>query len=98
IMINNRLRGALQGAMAGLRLLSEERSVRLDSARALQREMAPERLPLVEKALEQESDTQIRSILLLAAATARLESEDAAVRLEAVKALSASSNASLVPL
>ena len=98
IMINNRLRGALQGAMAGLRLLSDDRRIRLDSARALQRDMAPEQLPLVEKALEQESDPQIRSILSLVAATARLESEDAALRLEAAKTLSASSNASLVPL
>ncbi len=98
IMINNRLRGALQGAMAGLRLLSEDRRIRLASALELQRSMAPEQLPLVQKALEQETDTQIRSILSLVAATAQLQSEDAALRLEAAKNLAASSNASLVPL
>jgi urea transport system permease protein len=98
ITVNNRLRAAIEGAMSGFRLLSENRDERLSAALDLQKNTDPGQLPLIEKALAKETDAEIQSILKLAAATANLQSPDPAVRKEAVIALADSSNASLKPL
>ncbi|OWW18831.1 urea ABC transporter permease subunit UrtB, partial [Noviherbaspirillum denitrificans] len=98
ITINNRLRGALEGAMSGFRLLSDKRDERLAAALDMQKGADPGQLPMINKALEKESDAEIKAILKLAAATANLQSPDATVRKDAVTALADSSNASLKPL
>jgi urea transport system permease protein len=98
ITINNRLRAAVDNALSGYQLLSDNPAVRLRSALDLQRSVDPAQLPLIGKALEKETDPQIRSTLQLVAATVNLQSPDAATRKAAVKALAASTNANLVPL
>lgn len=98
ISVNNRLRGAVEGALSGLKLLSEKRDERLAAATELQKNAGATHAPLVEKALEKETDPEIREMLQLVAATANLSSEDAAVRLAAARALATSSNAALLPV
>ena len=98
ISVNNRLRGAVEGALSGFKLLSENRHERLAAALEMQKSADPGQLPLVEKALEKETDSEIKSILTLVAATANLQSSDASVRKAAVTALADSSNASVKPL
>ncbi|MGH8806501.1 MAG: urea ABC transporter permease subunit UrtB [Noviherbaspirillum sp.] len=97
ITVNNRLRGAVDGALSGFKLLSQDRKERLAAALEMQKSADPGQLPLIIKALAKETDTEIKSILSLVAATANLQSPDAATRRDAVKALATSSNASLKP-
>ena len=98
ITVNNRLRGAIDGALSGLQLLSPDRKQRLAAAAEMQKGADPAQLSLIEKALQKESDPEIRNMLALAAATAHLQSPDAAVRRAAVIALADSSNANLKPV
>ncbi|HVL76350.1 MAG TPA: urea ABC transporter permease subunit UrtB, partial [Noviherbaspirillum sp.] len=97
ITVNNRLRNVLQGALSGFRLFSPDRNVRLAAAQEMQRNADAGQLPLIEQALEKETDARIRDVLEQAAAMARLESDDPALRRSAIEALAGSSNASLVP-
>ncbi|KAB8045203.1 urea ABC transporter permease subunit UrtB [Janthinobacterium aquaticum] len=97
VMVNNRLRSAVQGALSGLALLSPERATRLAAASELQKSVDPAQAPLIRKALAQESDAQIRQILAQVIASADLQSSDAPVRRQAVLALGGSSDARLLP-
>jgi urea transport system permease protein len=97
ISVNNRLRGAIDNALAGMRLFSPDRSQRLAAALALQRGVDASQAPLIGKALEKESDPDIKSILELISATANLQSPEAAVRRNAVRSLAGSTNANLGP-
>jgi urea transport system permease protein len=98
ITVNNRLRNAVNSALAGLKLLSGSREERLTSALDLQKNADPVLLPLIGMALKKETDPKIASILQLAAATANLQSPDAAARKAAVEALAHSGNANLRPI
>jgi urea transport system permease protein len=98
ISVNNRLRGAVAQALAGLRLFSPSRVVRLAAVRDMQSNPALEQTPLISKALGTESDPQIRALLQLVSATANLQSSDAGVRKSAVRELAASTNANLRPI
>ncbi|MFC7513465.1 urea ABC transporter permease subunit UrtB [Herbaspirillum sp. GCM10030257] len=97
ITVNNRLRGAVEGALSGFRLLSHDNSERLAAALAMQKGADPGQLPLITRALEKETDPQIKSVLQMVVATANLQSPDAATRKSAVEALKGSSNANLKP-
>jgi urea transport system permease protein len=97
ITANNRLRGAVEGALSGLKLLSQNRDERLHAALGLEKSIDAAQLPLVMKALERETDPAIKSVLQMAAATANLQSPDPAARKEAVKTLADSTNANLKP-
>ena len=98
VMVNNRLRGAVEEALSSLKLFSADRATRLAAALELQKDADPARLPLIEKALAKENDGEIQGILRMVAATAKLQSPDAAVRKQAVQALAGSSNANLIPI
>lgn len=98
ISINNRLRGAIDNALSGLKLFSAEKSVRLAAATSLQTDASLEQLPLISKAYAKESDPDVKSLLQLVIATANLQSPDAAQRKAAVTSLVGSSNAKLKPL
>ena len=87
VTVNNRIRGELAGAMAALKLFDAERSVRLASAQKLQSKVSPDMAPLLARALEKESDGEIKALLILAHAQASLGHADPAVRLAAVKTL-----------
>jgi urea transport system permease protein len=98
ITINNRLRGAVEGALSGLKLLSSNPDERMAAALDMQKGAEASQLPLINKALEKETDPGIKAILTMVAATANLQSEDVATRRAAVAALAGSSNANLKPL
>ena len=80
VMVNNRLRSAVEGALSGLKLLSPDRAQRLAAAQELQQAVDPSQLPLIRKALIQESDAGIRQILQVLIASANLHARDAATR------------------
>ena len=94
ITINNRLRRELAGALAALKLVSPQRDVRLAAAKELAGGADPAMLPLVKKALGQETDAAIKPMLEQIAATLELRAEDRTERLAAVKKLASSNNAS----
>jgi urea transport system permease protein len=97
IMVNNRLRGAVEDAMSALKMFSPDRAQRLAAVTELQKSATLAQAPLIEKALGKETDAEIRSLLRLVAATANLHAPHAAQRRAAVEALADSSNASLRP-
>src|SRR5262249_23780812 len=74
VIANNRVRGAVQGALAALRLVSPDRATRLAAARELAGGADESVLTLVKKALEKEGDPAIRPLLEQIAATLELKS------------------------
>jgi len=90
--VNNRIRGELASALAALKLFDADATVRLASAQKLQSQVTPEMAPLLERALEKETDAQIKALLVLAHAQANLANTDPAARLAAVKALAETSS------
>jgi urea transport system permease protein len=97
VVVNNRLRGAVEGALSGLRLLSPSREVRLSAALDLQKQLDASQAPLAEQAYARETDPAIRTILKLLVATANLQSREAAKRRAAAEALGDSGGANLKP-
>ena len=97
ISINNRVRGALQSGLAAMSLLSPDRATRMKSARQLQGESDATALmlPLLNRALEQETDPEIRAIVEMTRATLQLRDADPLIRLVAVKTLADSGNPNL---
>ncbi|KQV91014.1 urea ABC transporter permease [Massilia sp. Root351] len=99
VVVNNRLRGAVEGALSGLALLSPQREQRLAAALQLQAKSAdPAQAPLVRKAYALERDADIKTILQTLVATADLHSPDAAVRRAAVASLADTGGAALRPV
>jgi urea transport system permease protein len=86
-MVNNRLRGVLDTALAGIELFTAGPERQREAARSLQRnafnDPDTEGLPLIEKALAIDLDPQARQSLELAQAAMQLASEDEALRLAA---------------
>ncbi|BEG75721.1 urea ABC transporter permease subunit UrtB [Achromobacter xylosoxidans] len=97
IAINNRLRRAIEAALAGSRLFSDNPQERLAAARRLQQSGDPARLPLLEKALAAEKDAAVRAALEIAQASLELKSADPAVRRHAVELLGRTDNAAFRP-
>jgi urea transport system permease protein len=87
IVVNNRVRGALEGATAALKLISADRSERLAAAKAVGGDPNEEMLPLIKRALEKETDGEIKALLVQARAVVEIRSADVAVRRRAVKLL-----------
>lgn len=98
ISINNRLRRAIQGALAGSQLHAADPAARLAAARRLQQSNDPARLPLIAQALAREQHAEVRAALELAQAKLELASPDASVRRHAVELLGRANNAAFRPL
>ncbi|MES2259232.1 MAG: urea ABC transporter permease subunit UrtB [Pseudomonadota bacterium] len=98
VMVNNRLRSAVDDALAALKLFSADRATRLAAVLSLQKSVSYEQAPLIAKALARENDPEIKTLLQLTAATANLHAPDAALRKAAVMALADSANAHLRPV
>ena len=94
VMVNNRLRGAVDEALAALKLLSRDAAERLAAAKALAGGARPGLLPLIRKALAKESEGRIRGLLELAAASVDVKSDDREVRLAAIRTLGSSAEPS----
>ncbi|PTT17996.1 urea ABC transporter permease subunit UrtB [Acidovorax sp. HMWF029] len=90
IINNNRMRGEIDTALAGLALFGKDEAQRMAAAKALTKEPDAGRLPLLDKALAQETNDKIKTQLQLARAATLLGSEDASQRIAAAQALSLS--------
>ena len=98
IMVNNRLRGAIDKALSGMRLFAPSREVRMSAALDLQNNAIDlGQAALINAAFKKETDADIKAILQLMISNANLRSPDALVRKEAVIDLARSSNARLLP-
>ncbi|WP_409516487.1 HEAT repeat domain-containing protein, partial [Achromobacter sp.] len=97
VTINNRLRRAIEAALAGSRLFSDKPDERLAAARRLQQTGDPARLPMLEKALTSEKNEAVRDALLIAQANLELKSTDPAKRRHAVELLGETRNAAFRP-
>ncbi len=92
IMINNRMRGALQTALAGLDLTAGDAERRVEAASRIRSsafdDPDPEQLPLIEGALANKGlQAEVRELLELAQAAILLGNEDVATRLAAAEKL-----------
>lgn len=92
ITINNRIRSALDGAIAALKLNASDRAERLEAAKMISSEPSEETLPLIRSALEKESDPEIKALLSQGMAVVGIKSSDAAARRQAAKLLGESTN------
>ncbi|MGA2548672.1 MAG: urea ABC transporter permease subunit UrtB [Burkholderiaceae bacterium] len=98
IIINNPLRSEIERALAGLRLFAKDPQVRSAAADEIQQNPSPGQRPLLERALSQEQDPNIKAKLALAIATVDLKNPDAKIRMQAVRTLADTTNASLRPV
>jgi urea transport system permease protein len=87
VISNNRMRGELDSALAGLKLFSKDNQVRTQAVAALLKDPDESKLDLLDKALAAETSPELKAMLGLARAAALLGSSDKAKRLEAAKAL-----------
>jgi urea transport system permease protein len=91
-MLNNRMRREIDAALAGLDLLSADRSVRVKALATLREDADAAKLTLFEKALAAEQDTLLRDQLSALISGAKLSSTDAAQRLAAANDLAGSAD------
>ena len=92
VILNNRIRKELDGALAALKLISPDRAVRLAAAKELAGNADEAMLPLVKKALAGEADADIKQLLELTQATLELKTGSKESRLAAVRTLGQSKN------
>ncbi|AOB30267.1 urea ABC transporter permease [Bordetella sp. H567] len=98
VMINNRLRRAIDGALAESRLHAADPAQRLAAAQRLQQATQPSVLPLIVAALDKEKDPGVRGALEIAQANLELKSPAANVRRHAVDILGRSLNTGFIPV
>jgi urea transport system permease protein len=91
-LVDNRLRRALEPAIASLRLSNADREIRLEAAIDLSKRRNDELAPVIQKALAAERDADVREKLELALAPLDLESGDTARKLRALKAIEQSAD------
>jgi urea transport system permease protein len=92
ILVNNRLRSAIDAAMAGLNLSSNRREDRLAAAMDAGKHPDPARIPALNQAIAAEKDAEIRTALQRALATAELASPDKTAQLAAIAELADASD------
>jgi urea transport system permease protein len=87
IIVNNRLRGAIEGALGALTLFSTDPGARLAAAQDALRHPSAAVATLLEKAIAAEQDPEIRAAMQQSLAAARLMSGSKEQRLAAIHAL-----------
>jgi urea transport system permease protein len=87
IIVNNRLRGAIEGALAALTLFSTDPAARLAAAQDVLRHPSAGGAALLEKAIATEQDPDIRAAMRLSLSAAWLASGSKEERLAATRAL-----------
>src|SRR5690606_20111497 len=92
VAVNNRLRRAVNGALAAARLFSDDPQARLAAAKRLQQSADASTLPVLLKARSSEKDGEVRRAVDIALATLELKSDDAARRKVAADVLGSSNN------
>ena len=102
VTINNRLRGALETALAGMDLLTGDPARQVEAAQRLRTssfdDPDPARLPLIDKALAGQLEPRARQWLELARAAILLADDDEAHRLEAAAKLGEARSSIVRPL
>ncbi|MEO6396456.1 MAG: urea ABC transporter permease subunit UrtB [Devosia sp.] len=66
IKVNNGLRGRIRTAIGSMTLLSEDRTIRLAAAQSILKNADPTMLDLLDQALAQETDPEIKGVMQLA--------------------------------
>jgi len=92
VILNNRVRRELGGAVAALKLISPDSAARLAAAKELSGNADAAMLPLIKKALARETDTEVKQLLELTQATLELKTGTKESRLGAVRTLGLSTN------
>ncbi len=87
VIVNNRVRGAIDNALAALKLFDPSRKARAHAADALADSSERAMRPLIASALARETDRGIRETLEHIVAGMDLHSPEASVRLQAVERL-----------
>ncbi|MBI5592180.1 MAG: urea ABC transporter permease subunit UrtB [Deltaproteobacteria bacterium] len=87
ITINNRIRRIISATLSSLNLFAADKKTRLNSAGYLAKNATLDSLFLIEKALQKETDPEIKTRLMIARSIASLGASDAKVRLRAVEDL-----------
>jgi urea transport system permease protein len=87
IIVNNRLRGAIDAALGALTLFSPERDARLAAAQDALRHPSAATMALLDKALAVEQDSEIRAAMQQSLSAARLFTGSKEERLAAIRAL-----------
>ena len=87
IRVNNRLRGAIEGALGGLTLFSADPATRLTAAQDALRHPSADEAALLERAITAERDPAVRAAMETSLAAARLVSGSKEERLVAAHAL-----------
>jgi urea transport system permease protein len=82
VIVNNLMRGNLETAIASLSLLSDDRDTRFASAQALEKAEDPKLLPVLDKALDSETDVRLAAAIAMADSNQRRVRELLAARLE----------------
>jgi urea transport system permease protein len=95
VVANNRLRREIEGALAAMQLLSRDRAVRLAAAKSLGAKAEEALLPIVKKALAQETDAEIKPLLELTAASLEVRSGPKEARINAIRTLGKSNSPSV---
>src|SRR5258705_2775473 len=62
VVLNNRVRRELATGIAALQLVATDRATRIKAAQALQRGADEDMLPVIQRALAKEQDTEIKSL------------------------------------
>jgi urea transport system permease protein len=87
IIVNNRLRGAIDAALGALTLFSPERDARLAAAQDALRHPSAATMALLDKTLAVEQDSEIRAAMQQSLSAARLFTGSKEERLAAIRAL-----------
>ena len=87
IIVNNRLRGAIEAALGALTLFSPDRAARLAAAQDALRHPSAQTALLLEKALTAEQDPEIRATMQRSFAASQLFAGSKEERLAAIRAL-----------
>ncbi len=90
---NNRVRRVLNKGLALLQLFSPDHDERLEAAKKIEESsIDPSFLPVLDRVLEEESDSEIKQMVRLARAMIQVKDSDPAIRLTAVQTLGESDN------
>jgi urea transport system permease protein len=92
ITINNRVRGALRGALGQLQIMSPDAAERLAAADAIFRSRNADNVPLLDAALARETEPSVHERIALALAASRLVAADPAQKRAGIEALGATAS------
>ena len=88
VIVNNKMRRELRGAIAQLSLGNKDPSIRLSAVREMLGDNSAETAEMMRKLLDKESDSDVRDAMSTLIALSELGSDDKSVRIQAIKQLS----------